>query len=719
MNKKTSLNPFSLGGPIGAPTRFIGRELIVGKLVNAMIRLQNISLLGERRTGKTSLLLYLSNPDSPFLIGLPTQHIPVYVDFQPFTQSTEDEVIQSISEAIIIAVRERLKDETEILNDITTEISVLDELPSPTNLRRLLRKLFVHEYRVHLLFDEFEQISDNEYIQRSFYSFLRSLATGQNSSVSYIIASRKPLSEIEPAMTGSAFFNIFATESLSLFGEKEAYQLILDAFSRSNIENKKEKIRLLRENLRILYDLTGFHPFFLQALCYRLFNHVDLPGWPSGAALVRVIDEYIQDVEPVLGDYWNLSSKAEQELLEKLARHEASYWGGVESVTTRDTLQRRGLILPTDDIEDTWMPFSAIFTEWIKGQYQLSSAFADKYVYKRAGGSIRSEKILHVFTGSKGGVGKTLLALCAAIKSSEKEKVLCIDLNWENPDLSRILESIQQTDHKSQKMDYQHAFIENILLLRPPVRHILPSGAIGFWQSVRNALRESFDVHGFDPAHIIVDTNMHFASLLRLRSLDTQSRVSTRINDLVREAQIRHLYIWYSWTLTSLNERSEDPANMLRALSWFDSTLDNYFFTHENLIHVLNLFALFPSYYSRTAKTVEIKSFQALSDANTGKGLDLKDLVETANTLLRDVNNLSHPEERQNLIDELGTRLFNQSDQKRPWNLFPIPISPDPSVAGFTDSIMLEKPNSIEEIRKLVAPIYKYVSSYLDALQQR
>jgi hypothetical protein len=330
-------------------------------------------------------------------------------------------------------------------------------------------------------------------------------------------------------------------------------------------------------------------------------------------------------------------------------------------------------------------------------------------------------KILHVFTGSKGGVGKTLLALCAAIKSSNKGKrrVLCIDLNWENPDLSRILESISTatTDLKSQRVDYQYTLVENMLILRPPVRHILPSAAIGFWQSVRHALRESFEVHQFDPEFVIVDTNMHFASLLRFSSLDTASRVSDRINDLVREAQIRSLYVWYSWTLTSLNTNSEDPANILRVLSWFDSTLEDYFFKRDNLIHALNIFALYPPYLNiANADTpLRIQSFQSLADAPAGKALDLDDLVHLANALMSSVPSRLR-KERQELIEEMGRQLLIQSEQKRPWNLFPIPMSLDPNLAGFTDSIIMEKPSSIEQIEELIRPIYQYVSTYLDTL---
>ncbi len=56
--------PFQIGGPIQASAKFAGRRDILQNIATAMKNLQNISLRGERRTGKTSLLLYLAHPDS-------------------------------------------------------------------------------------------------------------------------------------------------------------------------------------------------------------------------------------------------------------------------------------------------------------------------------------------------------------------------------------------------------------------------------------------------------------------------------------------------------------------------------------------------------------------------------------------------------------------------------------------------------------------------------
>ena len=60
-----TLNPFTYGNPISDPERFVGRRREVEQI---FMRLRNpefesSSIVGERRSGKTSLLNYVSHPD--------------------------------------------------------------------------------------------------------------------------------------------------------------------------------------------------------------------------------------------------------------------------------------------------------------------------------------------------------------------------------------------------------------------------------------------------------------------------------------------------------------------------------------------------------------------------------------------------------------------------------------------------------------------------------
>jgi hypothetical protein len=91
--------PFRVGGPIQDPADFVGRREVLQEISNAMSNLQNISLHGERRTGKTSLLLYLAHPAPSSVIGLPEPHIPVYFNFQEFAEASVVNVWQAMANA--------------------------------------------------------------------------------------------------------------------------------------------------------------------------------------------------------------------------------------------------------------------------------------------------------------------------------------------------------------------------------------------------------------------------------------------------------------------------------------------------------------------------------------------------------------------------------------------------------------------------------------------
>ena len=68
-------NPFNYGNPIDDPERFFGRrrevEQIFSRLRNPAF--ESTSIVGERRTGKTSLLNFVSHPSIVASFGLDPQ----------------------------------------------------------------------------------------------------------------------------------------------------------------------------------------------------------------------------------------------------------------------------------------------------------------------------------------------------------------------------------------------------------------------------------------------------------------------------------------------------------------------------------------------------------------------------------------------------------------------------------------------------------------------
>jgi hypothetical protein len=332
---------------------------------------------------------------------------------------------------------------------------------------------------------------------------------------------------------------------------------------------------------------------------------------------------------------------------------------------------------------------------------------------------------MHIFTGAKGGVGKTLLALSAAVTHLNHGRVLLIDLNWENADLSRIMR-LHQPPAPSPDSKFRHNFIcdRQGLVMSPLYSHTLPSAALGFWESLRQALRESRDVHQFSPDFILVDTGLHFASLLRQTSWGTIARVTKRIATLVRENQIAQLNLWYIWTFASMVEEWGDLAYIDTVLNYFGRHLENdYFDIARNVIHVLNPYALYPQVVGNQQ---EIRFFSKLANAQAGPGIIYKhpkggarrrgeiDLFDFVMTVRGEFDRQKRP---MKLIEDVGEGLLKRCGDKRPYNLFPIPLY-DPNVVGFTDGFVQDPPGHINDVGKVIGVITAYIQKYIDVLMR-
>ncbi len=81
-------NPFTFGPPIQDPARFFGRKEVIQQIFNLLNSGHHISIVGERRIGKTSLLTYISNPEVFTKYLDPCSHIFVFIDFQKYNKDS-------------------------------------------------------------------------------------------------------------------------------------------------------------------------------------------------------------------------------------------------------------------------------------------------------------------------------------------------------------------------------------------------------------------------------------------------------------------------------------------------------------------------------------------------------------------------------------------------------------------------------------------------------
>jgi hypothetical protein len=223
-------DPFTQRGAILDPAQFFGRQAELQHIFTCIGKMQSVSVVGERRIGKSSLLDYVSQMGQPYM---PAGTHLRYLD------------VQGVQDA----------------KDFYTRL--LEKLGVSGNTFRDLEHA-LRGKRVVVCLDEFEQVAGNEAFSESFFDGLRSLA---QDSLALVTASQHSLFDLcrDKKFAGSQFWNIFHHAPLGLFTDTEARQFIGTRFAQVGIlVRDKEVFRLLQ--------LAGRFPFFLHMACSCLFE---------------------------------------------------------------------------------------------------------------------------------------------------------------------------------------------------------------------------------------------------------------------------------------------------------------------------------------------------------------------------------------------------------------------------------------------------------------
>jgi AAA+ ATPase superfamily predicted ATPase len=290
MSDESLPNPFSYSGTIRDPEKFYGRESELARIFDRLRSMQSVSVVGERRIGKSSLLhqIYLSVKDH-----LGDDCRAVYTDL-PDVKSESD---------FYRRVCQRLE----------VEGNSFDDLDRATRGGRVV-----------VCLDEFERLAGNPSFSANFFNSLRSLA--QTGNLAFLLATEHSLAELcqDERIATSPFWNIFIRINLGSFRRDEAEELILSGFAQEVTD--KEVARLI--------ELAGCFPFFLQMACYHLFE-----------VKVGRASQWEQSFEEEAGDHlrylWHRLNDAEQKAL----RWSLALGERLPADAVLNDLVRRGLLI--------------------------------------------------------------------------------------------------------------------------------------------------------------------------------------------------------------------------------------------------------------------------------------------------------------------------------------------------------------------------------------
>jgi class 3 adenylate cyclase len=362
-------NPYLNRVMIPHPGMFYGRKALVKRVMSRVSaeRPQSVSLVGERRIGKSSLLNYLRQPATRLeLLENPELCIPLFIDFQQTRALDEDRFIALIfSEA-----QRRFGDAIDCGAPALGQggpgagagprrlgtNAALDAV-APAGQDEMLafcQAVADAGMRLAFLFDEFECVTKNEKIGPEFYSFLRSLAN--NYPVCFITASGRGLKDlcVSKEISDSPFFNIFTVAHVGLFSREDAVELVGKPSEAHGIP-----LAPLADDI---IGMGGLYPFFLQIACSAWFEYLEGEGrraeeCAGKPAPREVLETFREETRPHFEFILQSASREEAEILRSVSKGDAD-----PSLPAAADLERKGYLTRKGD---RLAPFSAGFAAFL------------------------------------------------------------------------------------------------------------------------------------------------------------------------------------------------------------------------------------------------------------------------------------------------------------------------------------------------------------------
>jgi len=288
-------NPYMNRATIKNKEEFYGRKNEVSKIYSRIgaSRPQSISIVGERRIGKSSLLQYIYHPANRSKhLRNPDQHIFILIDFQEKRGITLTQFFETIYGCL----------EKEFEGGLE-----LDVAPDYNGFKKVVSTLDKQGLKLILIFDEFEIITKSQEFNTEFYSFARSIANNYN--LGYIVSSGRNLQTLchSREISDSPFFNIFSNITLTQFSEDEAVDLITQPAEKSGYS--------MNQYVPLILDLGGYYPFFLQMVCAAFFEYLKENIPVTKKELEQIREEIFDEAKVHFQQIWDICDSDQREVL--------------------------------------------------------------------------------------------------------------------------------------------------------------------------------------------------------------------------------------------------------------------------------------------------------------------------------------------------------------------------------------------------------------------
>jgi len=290
-----SPNPYFHMSTIRTADMFFGRKNLLRRFYQAILNHQSVSLVGQRHIGKSSFLWCVGLPEIQEQFPFDLRRLLfVPLDLREYLYKNSNAFFQNVTREIILQSRK------------IPGLALNIESQSEEAFSLILDQIEEQDHYPVLLLDAFDNVTLNKHFGPEFFSFLRSYATmGQ---VSYVTSTIGSLYELcHRGIVDSPFFNIFYNYPLEPLTHEEALELV-------RVPAQKAGAPFTDEEVLWLIKMAGRHPFFIQRVCYALFDE-KMQLKRGEVDLLHVRNQAYKDLKPHFQDTWDRLTTEQQALL--------------------------------------------------------------------------------------------------------------------------------------------------------------------------------------------------------------------------------------------------------------------------------------------------------------------------------------------------------------------------------------------------------------------
>lgn len=363
-------NPFINGNPV-ALSNFIGRKKEIRRIGSRINSCQSTAIVGEPRSGKTSLLLYIADQVAQQQLSNEKfkKIYTCYIDAHTLGSNSNQEefwktALNEIYETLIKSNPDcPISESYHICADNGFRTQVLENF---------LRHLEKNECHLVLLLDEFDLFIHHPILNSAeFFGSLRSLSS-RIPSLSLVMASRQSLASLNSItqifnQTGSPYFNFLSEINIGSLSLKEADQL-LNLGSQYFTQEDKDFIK----------QLAGLHPYLLQSACSSLWEiYLDNEITDAEERLEQLHNHLYETTHLMLSSTWQIWSPQTRkamtiislfqtpELINRQFNTEEIFFDIRDLGPELRKLETQGFIQENNESHTSWTIRPIIFVHWI------------------------------------------------------------------------------------------------------------------------------------------------------------------------------------------------------------------------------------------------------------------------------------------------------------------------------------------------------------------